>query len=302
MLKNLYVWCDNQPPSSVLQAKIYSWIKILRLLLCYKTTAIGFAIILALLLLAAFAPLLAPYLPDQPQLAARLQPVSMQHWCGTDELGRDIFSRIVFGSRYALYVVAMVTIMVVPIGLLVGAFAGYAGGFVDKILMRTIDVFLAFPKLILALAFVAALGPGINNAICAIVLTSWAPYARQVRAKTIAIINSEFIWALKLQGASRLRLLVKHILPLSFHTIIIQASLDMSGFILSVAGLGFLGVGAQPPTPEWGAMIATGREYILEQWWLITFPGMAIAIVSIGFNLLGDGLRDLFDPRHGTQA
>jgi peptide/nickel transport system permease protein len=268
----------------------------------YKTTRLGLIIIGILLLVALLAPWLAPYCPDEQLLTARLQPMSMQHWFGTDELGRDIFSRVIYGSRYALYVVTLVTIMVVPLGLLFGVIAGYSGGWLDTVLMRVIDVFLAFPKLILALAFVAALGPGINNAILAIIITAWAPYARLARAQTLAITNSEFIWAIKMQGAGKLRILCKHIMPLCLNAIIVQASLDMSGFILSVAGLGFLGLGAQPPMPEWGAMIATGREYILEQWWLITFPGLAIAIVSVGFNLLGDGLRDIFDPRHAVHV
>jgi peptide/nickel transport system permease protein len=269
-------------------------------LIKYNTTRIGLFILLLLITIAMLASWLAPYSPEQQMLTARLQAISIQHWFGTDELGRDIFSRVIYGSRYALYVVGFVTILVVPIGLIIGIVAGYFGGIIDKILMRLIDIFLAFPKLILALAFVAALGPGINNAIIAIVFTAWAPYARLARAQTLFIANTEFITAIKLQGASNSRILFKHILPLCLSAIIIQASLDMSGFILAVAGLGFLGVGAQPPMPEWGAMIATGREYILEQWWLVTFPGAAIAIVSIGFNLLGDGLRDIFDPRHAV--
>ena len=298
MFNTCWQWLNAEYPASLIQARLCSWYRILILLIKYNTTRIGLLILLLLVAIALLAPWLAPYSPEQQMLTARLQGMNIQHWFGTDELGRDIFSRVIYGSRYALYVVGLVTIMVVPVGLIVGLVAGYFGGVVDKVLMRIIDVFLAFPKLILALAFVAALGPGINNAIIAIVFTAWAPYARLVRAQTLFIANSEFITAIKLQGASNSRILFKHILPLCISAIIVQASLDMSGFILSVAGLGFLGLGAQPPMPEWGAMIATGREYILEQWWLVTFPGIAIAIVSIGFNLLGDGLRDIFDPRH----
>lgn len=297
MLNKFYLWLTNDEPTSLWQAKFCNWYRVCILLVTYKTTCLGLVVILLLVLVAIFASWLAPYLPDEQVLIQRLQPISMQHWFGTDELGRDILSRVIYGSRYALYVVGLVTGMVVPMGLAIGIIAGYVGGIIDKILMRIIDIFLAFPKLILALAFVAALGPGINNAIFAIILTAWAPYARLARAQTLSIAKSEFICAIKLQGASSLRILIKHILPLCLNTIIIQASLDMSGFILAVAGLGFLGVGAQPPMPEWGAMIATGREYILEQWWLITFPGTAIVMVSVGFNLLGDGLRDIFDPR-----
>lgn len=300
MFKTRYHWLNSEYPTSLAQARICSWYRILVLLIKYNTTRIGLFILLLLITIAMLASWLAPYSPEQQMLTARLQAISVQHWFGTDELGRDIFSRVIYGSRYALYVVGFVTILVVPIGLIIGILAGYWGGIIDKILMRFIDIFLAFPKLILALAFVTALGPGINNAIIAIVFTAWAPYARLARAQTLFIANTEFITAVKLQGASNSRILFKHILPLCLSAIIIQASLDMGGFILAVAGLGFLGVGAQPPMPEWGAMIATGREYILEQWWLVTFPGAAIAIVSIGFNLLGDGLRDIFDPRHAV--
>ena len=299
MIKNFSIWFTAMQPHSLWQARCSAWYRILLAVFNHNTSKIGAAIILSLLLLAIFAPWLAPYSPIEQALAESLQPMNTLHWFGTDELGRDILSRVIYGSRYALYVVLLVTSVVVPIGLIIGTTAGYLGGTIDTVLMRVIDIFLAFPKLILALAFVAVLGPGINNAILAIILTSWAQYARLARAQTLAIAKSDFIIAIKLQGASKIRLLWRHILPLCLNSIIIQASLDMSGFILSVAGLGFFGLGAQPPTPEWGAMIANGRPYILEQWWLITFPGLAIAIVSMGFNLLGDGLRDIFDPRYG---
>lgn len=298
MLKTLYQWLTTDSPTSLLQARINAVYRFCRLLFRYNTTKIAIIIILGLIFIALFAPWLAPYSPSQQCLVERLQSISIYHLFGTDELGRDIFSRVIYGSRYALYVVGLVSILVVPIGLIIGVTAGYVGGLLDLIIIRIIDIFLAFPRLILALAFVAALGPGINNAILAIVFTAWAPYARLARAQTLFIAKSEFITAIKLQGASSVRILFIHILPLCVNATMVQASLDMSGFILSVAGLGFLGLGAQPPTPEWGAMIATGREYLLEQWWLVTFPGLAIALVSIGFNLLGDGLRDIFDPRH----
>lgn len=298
MLKKIYLWLTSTEPSSLWQAKFCNFFHILMLLFKYKITRYGIIIIFLLIVTAIFASWLAPYPPNQQCLENSLQPISIQHWFGTDELGRDILSRIIYGSRYTVYVIAWVTLIVMPIGLIIGITAGLAGGLIELFLMRVIDIFLAFPKLILALALVAALGPGINNAIFAIILTAWAPYARLIRAHTLTIVNSEFILAIKLQGASQLRILFKHILPLCFEPILIKASLDMSGFILTIAGLGFLGLGAQPPAPEWGAMIATGKSYILEQWWLITFPGLAIAIVSIGFNLLGDGLRDIFDPRH----
>lgn len=298
MIKNFYMWITSSEPKSLLQAKFCNFYHTWVLLLRYKVTRLGLIIIFLFLLTATFAPWLAPYFPNEQLLEDSLQPMSMCHWFGTDELGRDILSRVIYGSRYTVYIVTCVTGIVVPVGLIIGIISGYVGGIVDKLFIRVIDIFLAFPKLILALALVAALGPGINNAIFAIILTAWAPYARLVRAQTLSFAKSEFIWAVRLQGASNMRILFKHILPLCLNPIIIKVSLDMSGFILSVAGLGFLGLGAQPPIPEWGAMIATGKSYILEQWWLITFPGLAIATVSMGFNLLGDGLRDILDPRH----
>jgi peptide/nickel transport system permease protein len=178
-----------------------------------------------------------------------------------------------------------------------GTVAGYAGGLVDTVLMRITDIFLAFPRLILALAFVSALGPGIENAVLAIALTTWSPYARIARAETITVRNSEYIMAARLQGASALRILYGHIVPLCLSSVVIRLTLDMAGIILTAAGLGFLGLGAQPPLPEWGAMISTGRQFLLDQWWVATVPGIAIFVVSLGFNLLGDGLRDVLDPK-----
>ena len=259
-------------------------------------------IIIALLVVAAFADVLAPYSPTVGDLKnARLLPPGAAHWFGTDDLGRDIYSRIVYGARWTLYVVILVAIIAAPIGLLVGTIAGYAGGWTDTILMRITDIFLAFPKLVLALAFVAALGPGIENAVLAIAITSWPPYARIARAETLTVRNSDYIKAVQLMGASPFRIVLRHIMPLCISSLIIRVTLDMAGIILTAAGLGFLGLGAQPPLPEWGAMIASGRRFILDQWWVAAAPGAAILIVSLGFNLLGDGLRDALDPRSGNQ-
>jgi peptide/nickel transport system permease protein len=232
---------------------------------------------------------------------ARLLPPSAGHWLGTDDQGRDIYSRILYGSRLTLFVVVLVAVISAPVGLLVGAVAGYAGGWTDAILMRITDIFLAFPKLILALAFVAALGPGIENAIIAIAITSWPPYARIARAETLMVRNSDYIKAVQLMGASPVRVVLRHILPMCTSSLIVRVTLDMAGIILTAAGLGFVGLGAQPPLPEWGAMIASGRRFILDQWWVAAMPGMAILIVSLGFNLLGDGLRDALDPRSSGQ-
>ena len=212
-------------------------------------------------------------------------------------MGRDNFARVVYGARITLYIVCLVVVIAAPIGLLVGCSAGYLGGWTDIILMRITDIFFSFPRLILAMAFVAALGAGLENAIIAISLTAWPAYARVARAETLTIRKSDFIAAVQIQGAGSWRIILKHITPLALPSVIVRATLDMAGIILTAAGLGFLGLGAQPPTPEWGAMISVGRKNILDQWWVAAVPGMAIFVVSLGFNLLGDGLRDVLDPK-----
>lgn len=258
---------------------------------------IGLLIIVALLLVAAFAPLITSQSPYEQNLRNVLAPPSSEHLFGTDELGRDIFSRVVYGSRITLLIVLLVSVIVAPIGLLVGAVSGYLGGWVDTALMRLTDLFLAFPSLILALAFVAAMGPGLENAIIAISLTAWPQIARLARAETLTVRNSDYIAAVRLQGASPMRIVLRHVLPMCVPSVIIRVTLNMAGIILTAAGLGFLGLGAQPPSPEWGAMTSTGRRYMLDSWWLVTMPGLAILTVSLAFNLFGDALRDILDPR-----
>jgi len=258
---------------------------------------IGGMIILLLILTAAFAPLIAPESPVGQDLSNRLLPPSADHLMGTDELGRDIFSRVVYGARITLLIVVLVAVISAPLGLIIGAISGYFGGWIDRILMGLTDVFLSMPKLILALAFVAALGPGIENAIIAIAITAWPAYARIARAETMTFCNSEFIAATRLLGASHTRIIALHVMPLCASSTIVRVTLDMAGIILTAAGLGFLGLGAQPPLPEWGAMISRGRVFILDQWWVATMPGFAIIVVSLGFCLLGDGLRDVLDPK-----
>jgi len=261
---------------------------------------IGLAILVLLVLLWIFGPLIATQDPFAQALAKRLLPPGAEgHLMGTDELGRDIYSRVVHGAGIALYIVTLVAITAPALGLIVGTLAGYLGGWVDVTLMRLTDIFLAFPKLVLALAFVAALGAGLENAILALILTAWPPYARIARAETLTIRKSEFIDAVRIQGIGSVRIIVGHIWPLCISSIIIRVTLDMAGIILTAAGLGFLGLGAQPPTPEWGAMISSGRKFVLDQWWVATMPGLAIFTVSLGFNLLGDGLRDVLDPKSG---
>jgi peptide/nickel transport system permease protein len=262
-----------------------------------RLAMVGLGIIVVLLLVAAFAPLIATADPLAQNLDRRLLPPSGTNFFGTDSLGRDIFSRIVYGTRVTLVIVLLVVVSVGPIGLLIGATSGYLGGWVDRALMRMTDVFLAFPRLVLALAFVAALGPGLENAVIAIAITAWPPYARVARAETLIIRQQDYIAAIRLQGASQWRIVWKHVVPLCLPSLIVRTTLDMAGVILIAAGLGFLGLGAQPPIPEWGAMISAGREQIFDQWWVATFPGIAICIVALGFNLLGDGLRDVMDAR-----
>ncbi len=290
-------WLLTDTPQSAFQANCGRIYLGMLEFLNNRLAVLGLVIILALIFMAIFANIIAPYDPLLTDLQNRLQPMSYAHIFGTDELGRDIFSRIVFGSRLTLYVIGLVAIIAAPVGILMGTVSGYFGGLLDTILMRITDIFLAFPKLILALAFVAALGPGIENAVIAIAITSWPPYARIARAETITIRKCVFIDAIRLQGAGPLRIILGHIMPLCLSSLIVRVTLDMAGIILTAAGLGFLGLGAQPPLPEWGAMTSSGRAFILDHWWLITIPGTAIFIVSLAFNLLGDGLREVLDPK-----
>jgi peptide/nickel transport system permease protein len=295
-------WLLSERPQSRMQARLGRTYVTWRRFSVNRLALAGLAIILGLLVVAALADVISPYSPVIGDLrGSRLLPPGPEHWLGTDGQGRDILSRLIHGSRLTLFVVVLVAIIAAPVGLLVGTVAGYAGGWTDAILMRMTDIFLAFPKLILALAFVAALGPGIENAVLAIAITSWPPYARIARAETMTVRNSDYIAAVRLMGASPLRIVILHIMPLCISSLIVRVTLDMAGIILTAAGLGFLGLGAQPPLPEWGAMIADGRRFILDQWWVAAAPGFAILIVSLGFNLLGDGLRDALDPRGGGQ-
>jgi peptide/nickel transport system permease protein len=292
------LWLTDDAPASRRQALFGNIYRTIRAIGSNTAAMSGLTIVVLLILVAAFANVICGGVsPTDQDLSSRLAAPSSAHWFGADELGRDIFARTVHGARVTLSIVLLVSVVVAPIGLAVGTTAGYLGGWVDTILMRFTDVFLAFPKLVMALAFAAALGPGIENAVIAISLTAWPPYARMARAETIAIAKSDFISAVVLQGASTPRILFRHIVPLCLSSLIIRLTLDMAGIILTAAGLGFLGLGAQPPAAEWGAMVSTGRDVILDQWWVATIPGIAIFIVSLGFNLLGDGLRDVFDPK-----
>ncbi|MBP2851113.1 nickel transporter permease [Dickeya oryzae] len=290
-------WLLDETPATRRQAV---WGQRYRLWLGFRTNplaVIGLIIIAVVMLLAVVAPWLAPYDPGFQNLSNRLAAPSAAHWFGTDELGRDVFSRIVYGGRTTLGMVLAVVALTAPIGLLVGCIAGYAGGWLDKILMRLTDIFLAFPRLVLALAFVAALKPGVESAILAIALTAWPPYARLARAETLQFRHTDFIAASRLTGAAPLRIILRHIMPLCVPSLIVRVTLDMSSIIITAASLGFLGMGAQPPSPEWGTMIATARRFLFNAWWVPLVPCVAIFLTSLAFNFLGDGLRDVLDPK-----
>ena len=271
-------------PASSTAALVASTVRLLRFLLRNPMTFAGLVVVSTLILVAVFAPWIAGHDPLLQNLAGALQAPSGAHWFGTDEYGRDVFARLVYGSRITLYIVLLVTVIVGPIGLLVGTVSGYFGGWVDSLFMRITDIFISFPSLVLALAFIAALGPGLEHAVIAIALTAWPPIARLARAETLPLRNADFVVAVQLQGASSTRVILRHIIPMCLSSVIIRLTMNMASIILTAAALGFLGLGAQAPLPEWGAMISTGRRYMLESWWLVAAPGAAIMLVSLAFN------------------
>ncbi len=297
MIATFRNWALDENPSSRRQAAWGNWYRIWLNLRGNALGMIGLTIIAIFIAIAIFAPLLATHDPAAQDLANRLSAPTALHWFGTDELGRDIFSRLLYGGRVTLGMVIAVVVLVAPVGLAIGCIAGYFGGVVDTVLMRLTDIFLAFPRLVLALAFVAALQPGVESAVLAIALTAWPPYARMARAETLTVRGSDFIAAYRLTGGSSWRIIFRHIMPLCVPTLIVRVTLDMSSIIITAASLGFLGMGAQPPSPEWGAMIATAKRFIFEQWWVAAIPGIAIFMVSLAFNFLGDALRDVLDPK-----
>jgi peptide/nickel transport system permease protein len=262
-----------------------------------RLVRLGFLLILGLVAAVLIGPAFSPHSATTTDLAQRLLPPSSTHLLGTDDLGRDVLTRILAGGRATLLIVFGTMLLMVPIGLVVGVTSGFLGGAVDAVLMRITDIFLAFPRLVLALALVASLGPSLQNAIIAVALTSWPAYARIARAETLTLKRADFITILTVMGASRLRIIFLHIMPLCVSSVLVRATVDLAGIIIITAGLGFLGLGVQPPYPEWGAMVSDGRRFMQDQWWIATFPGLAILLVSLGFNLVGDGLRDVMDPR-----
>lgn len=258
---------------------------------------LGIILFSGFLLIAILAPYIMPYSPYKINLSGAFQRPNIEHLFGTDEMGRDILSRVVWGCRISLRVGITVVLISLCIGTILGGVAGYVGGTVDEIIMRFTDLVLAFPSLVLALALSAALGPGLNNAIFAISITWWPWYARLIRGQVLSIRESGFVEAARCVGASDFRILFRHIIPNSFGPVIVNASMDFGWAILMTASLGFLGIGAQPPEPEWGAMISAGRLFFMDRPWIATFPGLAIMIVVLASNLIGDGLGEILNPR-----
>lgn len=297
VLQRSLEWLNAETPQSARQAAAGAAWRTLGVFWRSHAALTGVLIVGMLIVVAALAPWLATHDPLAQSLPNALAPPSAEHWFGTDELGRDIYSRVVYGTRITLSIVILVALIAGPIGLAVGCTAGFLGGWVDRLLMRITDIALAFPRLVLALAFVAALRPSLENAVIAIALTAWPPYARLARAETLTFRKSDFVAAVVMAGASRVRVIARYIVPLCMPSLVVRLTLDMAGVILIAAGLGFLGLGAQPPIPEWGAMLSSGRDFLLDAWWVATMPGLAIFVTSMGFNLLGDGMRDALDPR-----
>ncbi len=263
-----------------------------------ETTAIvGLAIIILFALLALLAPLVSPYDPLTQNISHSLAAPGAVHWFGADKLGRDILSRIMYGARISLLSGVSVILVAGFFGSIVGLIAGYTRGWVDEVLMRGTDIFFAFPSLILAMAIAGALGPSLQNALIAVAVVTWPVYARLVRGQVLSLREREFVQAARSVGATDSLIIRRHLLPNTLSPLLVQASFDMGGIILAVAGLSFIGFGAQPPIPEWGVMISEGRNYITTHWWLTFFPAIAMLFAVAGFNLVGDGLRDVLDPR-----
>jgi len=257
----------------------------------------GAIIVIVLAILALIGPILVPTREQSFSLSDRLKAPSADHLLGTDDMGRDILSRVILGAGISMRVGITVVVASVLIGVIVGAISGYYGGWLDEVLMRIVDIFLAVPSLVLAMAIAGALEPSIENAMLAISLVWWPWYARIVRAQTLSIKREEFVAAAQSLGVPVPVIIWRHIIPNCVAPVIVQASLDFGYTVLTAASLGFLGLGAQPPKPEWGLMISQGRSYFPTSWWVATVPGLAIFLTVMGFNLLGDGLRDVLDPK-----
>lgn len=283
-----------------MRPRIKSFQESLYLLTRNKLSLIALILLLLLILSAILAPVIIPYpedLMDAAHTAIKLQPPSPEHLMGTDELGRDIFSRVVYGARVSLTAALAAVGLSLVIGIPLGAVAGSFGGWVDNVIMRLTDIFLSFPPLLLAIAMVVVLGSSLNNAILAIALSWWPWYTRLIRGQAISVKERKFVQAAETIGTSRAKIIFKHIIPNCISPVIVQASMDIGGVILTVASLSFLGLGAQLPTPEWGLMISMGRRFFPDSWWYCIFPGVAIFITVLCFNLLGDAIREILDPK-----
>ncbi len=260
-------------------------------------TVAGLGVVVAVAAVIVLAPLISPYDPDRLNLVARLGAPSWHHWFGTDEVGRDLLSRVIWGARTSVFAGVMAVTISMSLGTSIGALAGFSGGWIDTVVMRVMDVLLAFPSFILAMTLAAALGPSLVNAIVPIAIVRTPFYVRLARGQALSLRDRAYVRAAVSFGSSRWHIVWRHILPNSMAPIIVQATLDIGLAILTVSALSFIGLGAQQPTAEWGAMVANGRAYFLDQWWYPTFPGLAILVTAVGFNLLGDGLREMLDPR-----
>ncbi|RYJ19491.1 ABC transporter permease [Halogeometricum borinquense] len=266
-----------------------------------RLTQFGVVVVFGLLVLAVFGPMVSPYDPVEQHLLNRLQPPSLAHPLGTDQLGRDVLTRLLYGARLSLGIAVAVTAVRLVVGAAVGLVAGYAGGWVDEALMRLVDTLLAFPGIILALVIAGILGPSLVNMMLALAVVGWASYARLVRSSVLSLREREFVTASRLLGRSRLHVATSHLIPNIVAPVVVLATLDIGGVILGTAGLSFLGLGAQPPTPEWGTMLASGRNYLRQAWWLVNAPGICIMLAVLGFNLLGDRLRETLSPTQSAQ-
>ncbi|ANF95989.1 nickel transporter permease [Paenibacillus bovis] len=288
---------DTGSGTQLKEIKSGPWRDGIRLFMRNKTAVVGLVIVLFFVLLALLAPLITPYDYTAQVLSERLQSPSAEHWFGTDDLGRDIFTRTIYGARISLWVGLLSVVGSIIIGTLLGLLAGFYGKWVDMIISRFFDILLAFPGILLAIAIVAILGPSLQNALYAIAIVNIPTYGRLVRARVLSLRQEEFITAARAIGVRDSRILLRHILPNSLTPIIVQGTLGVATAIIEAAGLGFLGLGAQPPDPEWGKMLSDSRQFIQTAPWTVIFPGLCILLTSLGFNLMGDGLRDTFDPK-----
>lgn len=273
------------------------WLEMWRSLIANRAALVSLVFIGFLVLIAVFGPYITPYNPIETDMPNALKPPSAEHWFGTDQLGMDIFSRVIVGTRVSLTVGLLAVSIAMTVGVILGSIAGYIGGTVDTIIMRVMDMMLAIPSILLAITLMAALGKGIDKAVIAIGLVSIPEYARIVRGNTLSIKENDYVAAARMVGNSDLRIIFRHVLPNALSVIIVRVTLGMSSAILDLAALGFLGMGVQPPQAEWGDMLGRARGFIFQAPYALFFPGMAITLTVLAFNLLGDGLRDALDPK-----